>query len=257
MSLAVFSSARRRLVCLLGALAATPALQAAAREPILIEYRDKPPYSYTQNQQPKGLLIDKTAAIFKRAGLPYRLEEVPLKRILKDIQTAAKPTCSPGWYKLPEREQFARFSIAIHQDLPHVVLAAADAVAAVRAHRELRTLVRDPNLQLAIVDGVSYGPELDQVIADVPRVPLRATVTALQLSKMLGFGRADYMFIDQEDLGYLDRLGEVTGRGVQRVDFPDAPAGLHRYLMCSKNTDDATLARINDAIRKLGLDAPR
>lgn len=244
------------LVPLLGLLAAAaPAL--AQPEAILIEYRDKPPYSYTEGQRPTGLLIDKTVAIFKLAKLPYKLEEVPLKRIVKDIQTATRPTCSPGWYKLPEREQFARFSVPLHQDLPHVVLAAPDAITAVRAHRELKTLVKDPGLQLAVVDGVSYGPELDQMIASVPKPAVRATVTALHLSKMLHAGRADYMFIDQEDLGYLDRQGEVTNRGVQRIDFPDAPQGMLRYMMCSKNLDDATLKRIDEAIRKLGFDTAR
>lgn len=225
--------------------------------PVLIEYRDKPPYSYTVDGKPTGLLIDKTIAIFKQARVPYQLSEVPIKRIVRDVQSNSQRVCSPGWYKLPERERFASFSLPIHQDKPHVVLAAAGSVLLVRAHRELKALVKDPNLQLGVVDGVSYGTEIDQMIAELPRPPLRATVTALQLSKMLGAGRADFMFIDQEDLGYLDRQGEVTGKGVQRVDFPDAPAGLFRHLMCSQNLGRATLDRLNAAIQKLGLDTAR
>lgn len=247
----------RLLLPLLGLGGAGLPAGAEPATPVLIEYRDKPPYSYTLDGKPTGLLIDKTIAIFKLARVPYQLSEVPLKRILKDLQTSTQPTCSPGWYKLPERELFAQFSLPMHQDKPQVVLAAAGSASQVRAHRELRALVKDRELQLGIVDGVSYGAEIDRMIAERPRPPLRATVTALQLSKMLGFDRADFMFIDQEDLGHLDRQGEITGKGVQRVDFPDIPAGLFRYLMCGKNLDGAILARLNAAIQRLGLDVAR
>lgn len=244
-----------RLLLIGLALSGLP-VSAGTMAPVLIEYRDKPPYSHTVNGKPTGLLINKTIAIFKQARVPYQLSEVPIKRIVKDVQDQRRRVCSPGWYKLPERERFASFTLAIHQDKPHVVLAAAHALDRVRANREIKALVKDEGLLMGVVDGVSYGAELDQMIATLPRPPLRATVTALQLSKMLGAGRADFMFIDQEDLGYLDRQGEVTGKGVHRVDFPDAPAGLFRHLMCSQNLGTTTLARLDAAIQKLGLDRP-
>ncbi|MDN3921199.1 substrate-binding periplasmic protein [Roseateles violae] len=231
--------------------------QAGGPLPLLIEYRDKPPYSYTEHGQPAGLLIDKTQAICKRAGLACRFSEVPLKRILQNLQGDERPLCSPGWYKLPEREAYARFSAAMHQDRPHLVLAAAGAAPAVRAHAQIASLVRDERLLLGVVDGVSYGPELDRTIAQMARPPLRATVTALQLSKMLGAERADYMFIDQEDLDYLNRHGEISARGVRAIKFPDAPPGLFRYFMCSKRVDKAVLARLDEAIRRLGYDGSR
>ncbi|MET0518993.1 MAG: transporter substrate-binding domain-containing protein [Burkholderiaceae bacterium] len=222
---------------------------------VLIEYRDKPPYSYTVNGQPGGLLIDKTTAIFRRAGVAYQFSEVPLKRIAQDLQTAAQPICSPGWYKLPERERVAQFSLPFHQDRPQTVLASAEALAAVRGHRNFRSLLQDERLQLGVVDGVSYGGEIDRLIAARPRPPLHATVTAFQLARMLGAGRADFMLIDVADLRWLDRNGEIRAKGVQRVDFTDMPAGLHRHLMCSKSLDAATLYRLNVAIRQLGLDS--
>jgi uncharacterized protein (TIGR02285 family) len=247
------------LLPLLAALScAAQALPARAAPPvaIIIEYRDKPPYSYTARGRPAGLLIDKTAAILRRAGLSYQFSEVPVKRIVQDLQTSPRPTCTPGWYKLPEREAYAQFTLTMHQDRPQVVLAAAGSAAAVGAHHDLKSLLRDPKLQLAVVDGVSYGPELDRQIAERPRAPLRATVTVMRMSKMLDAGRADFMFIDEEDLRWLDRNQALSRQGVKRVSFADAPAGLPRHLMCSKNMPAEILTRINTAIRQLGLDGP-
>jgi hypothetical protein len=131
--------------------------------------------------------------------------------------------CTPGWYKLPEREVYARFSIPIHQDPPHVVLAAPHAIAAVRSHKTLNSLLADPNLVMGVVDGLSYGPELDARIAALPRPAMRSGVPPLQMAKLIANRRADYMMIDQDDLSVLEQNHEVSHLGIVRVDFPDPP----------------------------------
>ncbi|MDT9002219.1 transporter substrate-binding domain-containing protein [Paucibacter sp. APW11] len=226
--------------------------QTPAGDELLIEYRDKPPLSYTEAQRPAGILIDKTREIFKRAGISIQLSEVPLKRIVKDIQNNQQRVCSPGWYKLVEREQYARFSLAIHQDAKQRVLVAPGALAVARSHASIVSLLADRRLQLATVNGVSYGAELDQLIVAAARPALAVSVTPQQLARMINAGRADYMFIDQDDYEYLEQQGELGGNQAQALSFSDMPAGLYRYLMCSKQVDDGTLQRINDAIRQLG-----
>lgn len=222
-----------------------------AAQTVLIEYRDKPPYTYTEQGQPRGFLLDRTAEIFRQAKVPATFQEIPAKRLMADLQANRQLVCSPGWYKLPEREAFARFTLAMHQDKPQVVLAGNHALTAVRAHKSLQALLSDTKLSMGTVDGVSYGPELDRMIAAMPRPAMRTTVAPLQLAKMVAARRADYMLIDQEDLGYLDQRREVTKAGLVRVDFADAPQGLKRYLMCSQQLDDATMERLNSAIRSL------
>ncbi|GAB3242364.1 substrate-binding periplasmic protein [Chitinimonas naiadis] len=224
-------------------------LPALAVQSVLIEYRDKPPYSYTENGMPKGFLLERTEEIFRVAKVPVRYAEIPAKRLTADIQANRHPICSPGWYKLPEREAYARFSLAMHQDKPQVVLAGAHALMAIQGQKSLRALLADTRLTMGTVDGVSYGPELDKMIADMPRPAMRTTVAPLQLAKMVSARRADYMLIDQEDLRFLDQRREVTEIGLVRVDFPDSPQGLKRYLMCSQQLDQETMGRINAAIR--------
>src|SRR5579871_4317356 len=76
------------------------AAQARAAPEVLIAYRNKPPYSTTIDGHPSGVLIDKTRRIFEAAGVPYRFEEMPLKRITSEITTNQQALCTPGWYRL-------------------------------------------------------------------------------------------------------------------------------------------------------------
>ena len=224
-----------------------------AAPPILIEYRDKPPYSFTNNGKPSGFLLERTVSIFRQAGILVDFEEVPVKRIIFDIKTDRLPACSPGWYKLPEREEFARFSLPIHQDRPHVVLAGPDSAAAIRAKQTLKALLADSAFVMGVVDGVSYGPEIDGWIASLPNKPMRVTVTPLQLAKMIASRRADFMMIDQDDLEVMNKDHEADALGMQRIDFPDPPQGLKRYIMCSKSVEPAVIEKMNAAITTLGL----
>jgi uncharacterized protein (TIGR02285 family) len=231
-------------------------LMAAAQE-VQVIYRDKPPYTYTDGGQPAGFLMKRTGDVFRAAGIDARYLEVPLRRILQDIQDNQRPICSPGWYRLPEREAFARFSLPIHQDKPHVVLAHAASVAAVKAHRRVADLLGDPALTLGVVEGISYGADLDRSIATTARPPMRAMVTPLQLAKMIAARRADYMFIDQEDMGWLRQNSDFNTLELQRIDMPDMPAGLQRYLMCSLKVELAQMERLNQAIRQGATDSAR
>ena len=223
----------------------------AAEPALLVVYSDKPPYSYKVAGGHAGFLIERTQAIFKRADLNYALEEMPVKRITQNIQRNLSPLCSPGWYKLPEREAFARFSLAIQQDLPHVVLAGAHAIERVRAHKTLKELLADPDLKMGTVSGTSYGVVLDAMIRAAAHTALDATVTPLKMAKMVQYKRADYMLIDQEDYQYLNAQGEVDKSDVRPVQFTDVSVGLKRYIMCSKQVSPQVMARMNAAIREV------
>jgi len=227
-------------------LLASPAF---ATPEIVIEYRDKPPYHYTENGQPKGFLLDRVQQVFRKAGFHPVFNEVPPKRIFQDIQANDKTVCSPGWYKLPERELFARFSRPIHQDKPHLVLTAA--IQTVGRHPSLKSLMADQSLTLGVADGVSYGPELDAAFLGMAVPPIKATVSPLQLAKMVAAHRVDYMLIDQEDFTQIGQKAEFSELNLTPIKFPDMPPGLKRYLICSKNVDDRTMAKLDKAISQI------
>ncbi|WP_457392264.1 substrate-binding periplasmic protein [Roseateles sp. P5_E1] len=238
-----------RLLTLLAASCAGAAL--AQAEPLAIEYRDKPPYSYTVDGKPAGFLMERTAKLLKRAGIEARYAEVPIRRTLQNLQANLAALCSPGLYKNPEREAFARFSLPIHRDRPHVVLAHASVAAQIRAIPRVAQLFADASLQPGVLDGVSYGPQLDQFLATAAKPPLRAQLAPLQLARMVGVRRADYMLIDEEDLNWLRKDPEFAPLPLVRVEFADMPRGELRYLACSLQVKSQTLDKLNQAIREL------
>jgi len=243
----------RRLESRLPALLLTVlfASVASAQAALSIEYRDKPPYTYTEGGKPVGFLMERTARLLKRAGIEGRYTEVPIRRTLMNLQANSSPMCSPGLYKIPEREAFARFSLPIHRDKPHVVLANTAAAAQIRALPRISMLFAAPSLQPGLLDGVSYGQQLDQMLAGAARPALRAQLTPLQLARMVGARRADYMLIDEEDLAWLRKDPEFTPLPLVRIEFVDMPRGQLRYLACSQQVTPQTMERLNQAIRDL------
>jgi uncharacterized protein (TIGR02285 family) len=149
---------------------------------------------------------------------------------------------------LPEREVFARFSLPIHQDKPHLVLAGAHMQEKLRSIKTLKELFAIPELRLGKVSGTSYGAELDALISTTAQSALDSTVSPLGMAKMIKRKRADYMLIDEEDYKFLIQQKEVDAEFVKPIRFPDMPPGLLRYIMCSKSVSPETIARLDKAI---------
>jgi polar amino acid transport system substrate-binding protein len=102
-----------------------------------------------------------------------------------------------------------------------------------------------------VMDGVSYGQQLDHFLATAAKPPVRAQLAPLQLARMVGVRRVDYMLIDEEDLNWLRKDPEFTPLPLVRIEFADMPRGELRYLACSQQVSPQTLDRLNQAIREL------
>lgn len=224
----------------------------AIGEDLTVVFRDKPPYSYIDNGVQRGFLLERTQKILDHAGVKARFIDMPPKRIFMEIQSNTQSICSFGWYKIPEREKYAKFSQSIHQDRPHIVLAGPRSADDVKKYRSLKALLAAPEFTLAVVDGVSYGPEIDGLIKNFPGQTDRALVAPLQVAKKVAAKRADFMFIDQEDYDYLMTSNpEFKNEGLIRLEYSDLPAGLKRYILCSQRVTDETMAKIDTAISKV------
>jgi uncharacterized protein (TIGR02285 family) len=221
----------------------------AAAESLLIVFRDKPPYSFVENGVAKGFLLERTRRVLNRAGIKAEFREMPPKRIFLEIEKNEQNICSFGWYKLTERERYARYSVPLHQDRPHVVLAGPRSAGAIRKYASLKGLLSDQALVLAGADGVSYGAELDAMINTFAGRVDRTLQSPQEIAKKLAAKRADFMLIDQDDYDYLTiSNADFRSDDLVRIEYPDMPSGLKRYILCSQQVGDETMRRINAAI---------
>ncbi|HAT32488.1 MAG TPA: hypothetical protein DCW29_17060 [Janthinobacterium sp.] len=229
------------LICLAG-------MAAARAEPsITVSWRDKPPYHYIEDGREQGFLLKRTRAVFAAAGIAAHFVEEPQKRIWANFEHGASNYCSISWYRLPAREAFAQFSHPLHVDPPQALLIAAEAVPRVRAHATLAALLADPRMTLGVVDGVSYGADIDAMIAGSANRIMRRTVSVTVMIRMLAAGRASYMFVDRDDWRYYSKHDPAPAPAVLYA-FPDMPAGMKRYLICSRDVAPAVMDKLNRAI---------
>lgn len=242
-----------RLIVL--ALCCWPAWLAAAADPITVAWRDKAPYHYLENGIEQGFLLLRAKRIFSSAEAPAVFVERPSKRIWKDFERGKANYCSIGWYRLPERERVAQFSIPFHEDPPHMLLVSLPALPAIQAHGSLASLMADPDVALGVVDGVSYGPILDELIRHSANRVEPVTVSPASLMQMVAANRITYMLADQADWQYQRRQAEELGR-IAEYHFSDMPPGLERFIVCSKDVSPAVMSRINQAIRALSPPTP-
>ena len=146
---------------------------------------------------------------------------------------------------------YARFSLPIHQDKPHLILAGAHVADQVRAIKSLKELFASPDLHLGKVSGTSYGAELDALIATAAQTAMDWTVTPLGMAKMIKLKRADYMLIDEEDYNFMNQQGDADAQDVKPIQFADMPGGLKRYILCSKRVSPEVIALLDKAITQV------
>ena len=221
-----------------------------AEEPITIAWRVKPPLQYTVNEQPRGILVERTKKIFSLANIKTQFIEESSSRIFYHFKNGRRNYCAFGLYYVAERESFAQYSKAIHKDPPQTILVSPAAFKNVSTHLTLESLLADESLTLGVVDTSSYGPELDAMIGAGKNKVLRSTTRQANMARMIAANRASFMFIDRNDWNYLKENDEHV-KGAIQIDFRDLPPRQSRYILCSKDISTAQMQRINSAIQKV------
>lgn len=236
---------------LLSCLFSLPAqAQEPIEQPITVAWRDKAPYHYNDNGIAQGFLLLRAKQIFAQAQVPAVFVETPAKRIWHGFEHGKHGFCSIGWYRLPERERLAQFTRAFHVDPPQILLVGPKALPAIAAYTKVTALLADPSISLGVVDGVSYGPALDQLITHSANRVERLTVSPANLMRMVAANRVNYMFADAADWQYL-RGHEAGLESLTEYHFDDLPAGLERFIVCSKDVSSAIMVKLNRAIETL------
>lgn len=218
-----------------------------AEEPIAILYNDRPPYQVThQDGSVSGLSATPAAQAFKIAGIPVIWVRVPTNRQLSLIKHDSEKACALGWFRKPDREQYAKFTVPIYRDKPTVALSGARFT--VPAGTTLAEVLARKGVRVLVKDLYSYGPYIDDLLKTLRPDVIRTTSENHQMVQMIQAGRADFMFVAEEEASYFIQQAELAQNALRLLRFSDMSEGEKRHLMCSKQVPDALIAKLNNAI---------
>ncbi|NQV98448.1 MAG: transporter substrate-binding domain-containing protein [Rhodospirillales bacterium] len=232
------------------------AVSVASAEPTLkLVYADRLPYYITtSDNRVDGLVAGVVARALDKAGIAYRWESQPPKRQLETIRRDLDRVCSPGWFRNPERETFAKFSDPVYQDLPQIAIIRGDD-RAMFGKPTLDALFLNRDLWFGVKQGYSYGAYVDSLISKYAPNVRRSPQDALGMVRMLLARRFDYTLAAPEEFTSLVAQMRSNGQNILAIELKGAPPGNTRYLMCSKKVEDSLLAGFNDALSQ-GLKLP-
>lgn len=214
---------------------------------LTVYYHERPPYYFRQDERIEGIVGRRVSEALARSGVVHRWVEMSPARQLELVREGNRPAAAVGWFENEDRRQFARFSPAISQDAPTVVVARADDTR-LDGVTTVASILRFPGLVLLLKETYSYGAGLDRLIVEnAPRLE-RTPADNEGMVRMLEVGRADYFFAAAEEADeLLRRSGGQSGR-IRVIRPVDMPPGNRRHVMFNRWVDQDTLERINAAI---------
>lgn len=215
---------------------------------IIVHYNERVPYLVTTAQGVEGLTATPAQQAFEKAGIPFKWTKTPSKRQMHLLQENKGCDCLVGWFKNPEREQFAKYTLPIYQDRPQIAIARSDNTA-LHSGMSVDDLLSNPKLIMGAKDGYSYGGFLDEKIArHKPNID-KTTAENLQMLMKVQGGRNDYFFIAPEEADGLIASSGFPKEEFQYITFSDMPEGERRYILCSQQVSDAVIEQLNAVIQ--------
>ena len=227
----------------------SPTPQPTDEDIIYLYYNERPPYLITTENGVEGLTGSPTTLVFEKSQIPFQWKQTPSKRQIYILQQNTGRACLPGWFKTTEREAYARFTLPVYQEKPQIALARADNDR-IPSSGTVEDFFSNPQLNLLVKDGYSYGEFLDQRIAELDPVRIETTVENSGMLKMIHARHADYFFIAPEEAEGLINASGFDMHDFKTIHFTDIVAGEKRYILCNFQIDDATIERLNEAIRQ-------
>ncbi len=218
-------------------------------KPVIVHFHERVPFMRKSGDTVTGITADRLALVFEEAGVPYLWRETPPKRQLEVLKSGRGRHVLLGWFRLSEREAFARFSLPIYRDLPTIVVARSGTVDPSKPF-DLDELLGNPALRLLVRDGYSYGGDIDRRILEHASNRVVTTVDNVAMLKMIHAGRADYFFISEEELDMaIESAGLLPGDFVT-LRSPNMPPGNDRFILYGGEIEPELIDRVDDAISK-------
>ena len=230
------------LACIVAACG--PAVAFAADE-ILVLYNERIPYMViSPGGEVSGLTASPVRYAFEKSGLAHRWQLTPTKRQMDTLEFSRERACAIGWFKNPEREKFAKYTVELYRDKAAVAVAKTDN-ARIASGRTLDETFADKGLTLLAKAGYSYGEFIDRKIRQLAPRKAETVNENMDMLKIIHAGRADYMFMAPEEAEALIASSNFRPEEFKLVTFTDMPEGESRYLLCSRQVLDAEIETLN------------
>lgn len=217
-------------------------------KPIIVYYNERVPYvKKTAEGSLTGLVGKPVIFAFENAQIPYELSPLPAKRQLYYLKRNLGRFCLLGWYKNKEREGFAQFSHYVYQDNVRVGIGRKDNKRLTSGGTVGHTLSK-PLIRVLVKKGYSYGSFLDAQFARYKPTLEFTTSENGEMLKMIYAGRADILFMAQEEADALLPEIRLPREDFHFITFTDMPRGYKRYILFSKQVEYETIQLLNKQI---------
>ncbi len=217
---------------------------------ITVHFHERRPFYINNRGEVLGLVAAPIGKAFEYADIPFRWQETPAKRQLEIIRGNEDKSCAAGWFKTPEREAFAQYSLPVYQDQPFVGVFRANNKL-VADTETLDRVLAERRLQLLAKEGYSYGNYIDERIQAMAPRQVYTTADNQSILMMILNYRADYSFMTEEEARDVLLFAGMNANDFKLVHFSDMPPGNKRYIICSKQVAPQLLDQLNAAIRHL------
>jgi polar amino acid transport system substrate-binding protein len=222
---------------------------------VTMGFSNRPPYHYLEESIndkqkiiPRGLISDILVRSLEISRLNVIFEEAPAKRIM--FQTKKEESfCSFSWFKNPERELFAKFSMSLWQDKPFIIVTNKEKKSFFQRHSTFAEMIKKETITLGSREPISYGSYIDTLLQKENKLT-HIFFPALQVNlvRMLDANRFDFMIMAQEEVEDIFESAKVNIKNFTVIGYPDIPKGEKRRVMCSKGVADEWIDRLNQAI---------
>ena len=234
-------------VLFLAAALVGPALAADTAQPVdlRVQYIEFPPYYFTSSDgKPDGFLLKLVMQVMEKAGVRAVYESLPAKRVLSNLYSD-EPIASPGWFKTPEREAFARFSRPIFENIQLRAVLLKKNAGEFQGLDSLAAILRDRRLRIGLAEGYSLGLQTDAIVADASPNVVRVVGGYSQMLLMLAEERFHYMLMPPDCIPTLIRMNHLNPEIFVAKPLSDVSEGNKRYILYSRGVSDALIQRID------------
>lgn len=216
-----------------------------------VHYHERPPYYITTSTGLTGLCLEPVRRALEESGLNHRWQLTPPQRQLYWLQTRTwEAHAAVGWFRLPEREAWGRFSVPVYRDGPWVAVVRREE-SRVGTASALADLLATTGLTVLRRVGYSYGEWIENGLASARPVQRMYSSDTVQMLHALAAGRGDCLFMAREEAETLLSLNPHLSKTLRVVILTDSPTGLERHVMFGRGVPENWIRRFDDAMRRI------